>query len=103
MFKWKLRTKFLLSLLFILADQTGKLMALHPATPGLTRSDAQEFLGHSLRNAQARDWWYGSGHLFEVFLQPIYFGSRSDNTLLGVLATGYEIDVRVARDVSRLS
>lgn len=89
--------------LFILADPTGKLMALHPATPGLTRSDAQEFLSHSLRNAQARDWWYGSGHLFEVFLQPIYFGSRSDNTLLGVLATGYEIDDRVARDVSRLS
>ncbi len=89
--------------LFVLADRTGKLMALHTATSSLTRSEAQEILSRSLRSDEPRDWWFGSGHLCEVFIQPIYFGSPSDNTLLGILAVGYEIDDRVAENVGRIA
>src|SRR5215472_7927739 len=89
--------------LFVLADRSGKLMALHPATSGLTRVEAQEFLRRSLHKGQTHDWWFGSGHLFEVFIQPIYFGAASDHTLLGLLAVGYEIDAHLAGEVARVA
>src|SRR5205809_392336 len=47
--------------------------------------------------------WFGNGRLFEVFLQRIYFGSPEDDTPIGILAVGYEIDNRVAADVSRVA
>src|SRR5206468_5957005 len=89
--------------LFVLADRSGKLMALDTATAGFSRSEAQGFLRRSLGDGETRDWWFGSGHLFEVFLQPIYFGSPAEHTLLGILAVGYEIDDRVAEDLSRVA
>jgi signal transduction histidine kinase len=89
--------------LFVLAGRPGRIVALHTATPGLARGDAQELLEGSLRQDEPRHWWFGAGHLYEVFLQPIYFGSPAENRLLGVLAVGYEIDPRVAQEVSRVS
>jgi len=89
--------------LFLLADRTGKVAALHTATPGFTRGDAQEFLSSSLRQDESGYWWYGDGHLYEVFLQPIYFGAESDNNPLGVMAIGYEINDHIARDISRVA
>ncbi len=87
--------------LFVLSDRAGRVAALHTAAPGVSRSDAQELLRHSLERGEPRDWWLGNGHLYEVFLQPIYFGSPKDNMPLGILAVGYEIDDRVASEVSR--
>lgn len=89
--------------LFVLADRAGRVVALHTAAPGVPRTDAQELLRHSLQSGEPRDWWLGNGHLYEVFLQPIYFGSPNDNVPLGVLAVGYEIDDRVAAEVSRVA
>ncbi len=89
--------------LFLLADRSGKVMALHTATSGLASSDAREFVRRSLSAGESRDWWFGGGHLYEVFLQPIYFGSPADNTLLGILAVGYEVDDRLAAEVSRIA
>ena len=88
---------------FLLADRSGRLMALHTDPPSLTRTEAQEFLLRSLRNGQLRDWWFGSGHLFEVFLQPIYSGPTPNPTLLGLLAVGYEIDGHLASEVGRVA
>jgi signal transduction histidine kinase len=89
--------------LFLLADRTGKVVALHTATPGFTRGNAQEFLSRSLRQDEPGYWWYGGTHLYEVFLQPVYFGAASDNNPLGVMAIGYEINDQVARDISRVA
>ena len=89
--------------LFALADREGRLVALHTTTSGLTRDLAQQFI----RNASVQDssgqWWFGGQHLYEVFLKPIYFGPASANRQLGFLAVGYEIDDRVASEVSRIS
>jgi signal transduction histidine kinase len=89
--------------LFVLADRSGKLVALHPAISGLTRVEAQELVRRSFSDGESRDWWFGSGHLFQVFIQPIYFGAPTQNTLLGIVALGYEIDGRVAAEVSRVA
>ena len=50
-----------------------------------------------------RHWWYVDGHLYEVFLQNIYFGPASGHQVLGYLLLGYEIDDRFTRDLSRVA
>lgn len=91
------------SQLLVLGDRSGKVVALHTATSGFALSEAQEQLLGSLAKGEDRDWWFGNGHLFEIFLQPIYFGSAAEETEIGVLAVGYEIDQSVAEDVSRVA
>ena len=95
--------KLIGSELFVLSDPAGRLMALHTSRPGFTRLEAQESLRQSVAGGEARDWWYGNGRLFQVFLQPIYFGTAEENLPLGLVAVGYEIDGRVAADISRVA
>jgi signal transduction histidine kinase len=60
-------------------------------------------LQRAVAGGESRDWWYGSGRLFQIFLQPIYFGTADDNMPLGMVAVGYEIDSGVAADISRVA
>ena len=87
--------------LFVLADRTGKVVALNTNTPGFTREMAQAAFTASLEKQQR--WWYGAKHLYEVFLKPIYFGPASANRLLGFLVIGYEIDRGVADEIGRIA
>ena len=89
--------------LFVLADRSGRVVALHTTTAGFDRETASDSLARTLHRGENRDWWFGGGHLYEVFIQPIYFGSPVDNSLLGVLAMGYEVDDRVAAEVSQIA
>src|SRR5438876_11271724 len=75
--------------LFVLADRSGKLAALDTAAAGFSRSEAQGFLRRSLGDGETRDWWFGSGHLFVVFLQLLYFGFHVEHSSLDVLDLGY--------------
>jgi len=87
--------------LFVLADPSGKVVALHTNTPGFTREMAQSSLSASLERQER--WWFGAQHLYAVFLKPIYFGPASADKLLGFLIIGYEIDDRVASQISRIT
>ena len=69
--------------LFLLADRTGKVMALHTSTEGYTQDAAQSSLMRTLQKEQNRDWWFGGGHLYAVFLQPIYFGESRRQCRVG--------------------
>jgi signal transduction histidine kinase len=89
--------------LFVLADRNGRVAALHTASPGFTRELAQQSLSTSLNQEGTGHWWFGDGHLYEVFLKPIYFGPAEGNHLLGFLVIGYEIDDGVAAQVSRIA
>jgi signal transduction histidine kinase len=87
--------------LFVLADRSGKVVALHTNSPGFTREMAQSSFASSLD--QQEHWWFGAQHLYAVFLKPIYFGPASADRLLGSLVIGYEIDDRVASQISRIA
>ncbi len=89
--------------LLVLADPSAKIMALHASAPGLTPDAVHDFLTQSLRPNESRHWWYENGHLYEVFVQPIYFGDPSDERQLGYLALGYEVNNRIAEEISRVS
>jgi signal transduction histidine kinase len=87
--------------LFLLADQSGKVVALHTSTSGFTREMAQSALAASLERKD--QWWFGAGHLYEIFLKPIYFGSAAADRQLGFLVIGHEIDQSVAAQVGRIA
>jgi signal transduction histidine kinase len=89
--------------LLVLADRTGKLVALHAKASDFGSDAAQNSLTNSLASEQGAHWWCGSKHLFEVSIQPIYMGNRSENRVLGYLALGYEIDDGVARELSQVA
>jgi len=89
--------------LFILARPNGNVAALQAISPGFTREMARSSLLASLEQQSTSHWWFGGGHLYEVFLKPVYFGPAAKNHELGVLVLGYEIDNAVASQVSRIA
>jgi signal transduction histidine kinase len=91
--------------LFVLVDRGGKVVALHTKTPGFTQEEAEKYFEQSLDEdrGESSHWWLGSHHLYQTFVQPIYRGSRTDGTLLGFLVIGYEIDNRLAGEVSKVA
>src|SRR6266481_6406810 len=88
---------------FVLADSIGRVMAIHTTLPGMTRTVAQDLMKRSLEIDQPSFWWYGSEHLYQVFLQPIYFGRPQDGSVLGLLGVGHEISDSLASEVSRVA
>jgi signal transduction histidine kinase len=90
--------------LFVLADRSGKVVALHSKTPGYGRHDAEQSLRSDLDHLeQSAHWWFGADQLYEVFVTPIYFGTASENNVLGFVAVGYEIDEHVLQEISGIA
>ena len=88
--------------LLVLADRSGNMLALRTSAPGSVRESSQALLRDSLEQGEERNWWYTSGHLFEVWIKPIYFGAASENAALGYLAVGHEIDEEAAKNFSNV-
>jgi len=91
--------------LFVLVDRSGRVVALHTKTPGFTKEAAEKYFQQSLEDdrKQSSHWWLGDHHLYQTFVEPIYRGSRTDGTLLGFLVIGYEINDRLAAEVSKVA
>jgi len=89
--------------LLVLANRNGTVVALHTKSSGFTREAAQHYFQQSLNQEDSSHWWFGAHHLYQTFVQPVYFGSKTEGPLLGVLIIGYEIDNRLAREVSKVS
>ncbi|MEQ1728980.1 MAG: HAMP domain-containing sensor histidine kinase [Vicinamibacterales bacterium] len=91
------------SQLFVLANRDGAIVAFHSATRPFPRAAAQQAIDRYMQSGNTRDWWFGGGRLFQVFLQPIAFGDPAAGNALGLLAVGYEVNDPVAEDVSRVA
>ena len=89
--------------LLLLADASGRVVALQATPQEISTHEGQEFFPQIVSREETRHWWYVEGHLYEVFLQDIYFGQVSEHKVLGYLVLGYEIDDRFARELSRIS
>jgi signal transduction histidine kinase len=89
--------------LLVLANRNGTVVALHTKSAGFTREAAQQYFQRSLDEEDSSHWWFGAQHLYQTFVQPVYFGSKTEGPLLGFLIIGYEIDDRLAREVSKVS
>lgn len=89
--------------LLVLGSPEAKVMAVHANTRAIDAAGVQEALASSAHVPANTQWWFLNGHLYEVFLQPIYFGSSRENRPLGILGLGYEIDQLLAGQVSRIT
>ena len=91
--------------LFVMIDRSGRVVALHTKTPGFTKEAAEKYFQQSLDEdrGETSHWWLGEHHLYQTFVEPIYRGSRTDGTLLGFLVIGYEINDRLAEQVSKVA
>ena len=89
--------------LLVLVDTSNKVVGFHTRNPGISQDQVQRTVDRRGVFNNALQWWFGGGHLYEVVLAPIYFGPRSDNTLLGMVAVGYEMNAAVAHQVSQVA
>lgn len=91
--------------LFVLVDRSGRVVALHTKTPGFTPQEAQKYFQQSLDEdrGESSHWWLGEHRLYQTFVEPVYRGSRTEGTLLGFLVIGYEINDRLAGEVSKVA
>ncbi|NOT25983.1 MAG: HAMP domain-containing histidine kinase [Acidobacteria bacterium] len=91
------------SQVFVLASRNGRISAFHTSASAFSAAAAQTAIDRYLAGGSTRDWWFGGGHLFQVFLQPISFGPPESGYPIGLLAVGYEIDRIVAEDVKHVA
>ena len=91
--------------LFVLVDRGGRVVALHTKTPGFTKEAAEKYFQQSLDDdrGESSHWWLGDHHLYQTFIEPIYRGSKTNGVLLGFLVAGYEINDRLAAEVSKVA
>jgi signal transduction histidine kinase len=89
--------------LLTLIDSSGKVVGFHADRQGVDRASIEALLHGRVPAANSLEWWYGGGHLYEVYAEPIYFGPSSSDTPLGIVVVGYEINQPVAQQVSRLA
>ncbi len=89
--------------LFALLDPADQFVGFHTKSPGITREQAQRLIELHRPLEEPLQWWFAGGHLYEVVLAPIYFGPRADNSLLGIVAVGYEMNQAVAHQVSQIA
>lgn len=91
--------------LFVLVDRNGKVVALHTNGPGMSLEEAEKFFQQSLNEdrGETSHWWLGGHRLYQTFIQPIYRGSPTEGTLTGFLVIGYEINNKLAEQVSKVA
>ena len=84
--------------LLVLANRAGVVVAVQSNAHDFDQATAQTSLRTALDQGNPRAWWSGNGRLYQVWLQPIFFGPASRNTTIGYLATGYEMNSQAARE-----
>ena len=89
--------------LFALMDQSNHIVGFHTRIPGITQDEAQALREPTAEASDLRQWWFAGNHLYEVFFAPIYFGPKSSDSLLGMVAVGYEVNDAVAHELARVA
>jgi signal transduction histidine kinase/CheY-like chemotaxis protein len=87
--------------LMVLADASGKIVALHTTMDEFPMATAQELLGHAQKERNETAWWYSGTRLYQVVLKPFY-GGAGKNNLLGTVIVGHGIDPQ-ATELRRVS
>ena len=88
--------------LFVLSGVRGDVLAFQSSNADFTLDAAQESLRTSLDRGNVWDWWFHGGHLYQIWLQPVYFG-QANETLLGFLVIGQEVSKIQARNFSNVA
>jgi len=89
--------------LFLLADKTGKIRALHSTGQSFPIPAAQLFVSRSVERGETSGWWFNDKSLYQVVLQPFYGDPAKKKNLLGTVVIGHLLDQRAAADLARIA
>ena len=89
--------------LFALLRPDGSVAALYDGGASGDYAAVETQLRKVLGGPTQRTYVLNRGRLYEVFAEPLYFGSHTSGSLLGYVAMGYEINDKVAREVSQVA
>ena len=89
--------------LFVLADKSGHIVALHSTSMSLLQADAQQMLARSVRLRETSGWWFGGDNLYQVVLQPYYQDPGTKKILEGYVVVGRSVDDRAVSDLARIA
>jgi signal transduction histidine kinase/ActR/RegA family two-component response regulator len=89
--------------LFVLADQTGSIVALHSIDAAFSPVAAQEMLTRSVGRSETSGWWFDGRNLYQVVLRPFYDTASESKNLAGYVVAGRLIDERTAGDLARIA
>ena len=87
--------------LFALADSAGKPVALYAGGGSRDPGELSDSLVAQMHGAPQPGFVLARGNLFEVAVQPLYFGAAGSGTRLGYVLLGYAVDRRLAEEVSQ--
>ena len=83
-----------------LLDRNGKLIVSFNHGAPLARQPVEQGLQNCLSQPEGPVLVAMDRRLYEISLQPMVFGDQEHGSRLGFIAVGYEVDTRVAREVS---
>jgi signal transduction histidine kinase len=93
--------------LLVLAKPNGSVVGVHATASEVAAPAVQDAYEHSLvlsLGSSGPEWWFLSGHLYEVFFKPVYNTNPGGVRIYyGTLVLGNEITQREARGVSRIA
>ncbi len=84
--------------LVVLSNRQGQILGLRTRSGEFGRSQAQDLLRVSIDRSEVSSWWYDQGRLYQVWLQPIYFGAAEARNVTGAVAVGHEITQATAQE-----
>jgi signal transduction histidine kinase/ActR/RegA family two-component response regulator len=87
--------------LVVLADGNHQLMTLHTTNPRVTPAIAQGLLLDSIAKKTTKDWWYVDGSLYQVAVESVNRRPSADNSQLGTVVVGREIDYAAVHNLDR--
>jgi len=87
--------------LFALADGNGKPVALFEGGGSRDASALSLSLIPQMHGSRQLNYVIVGGNLYEVDVQPLYFGAAGSGTRLGYVLLGYSVDRRLAEEVSQ--
>lgn len=88
---------------FLLADATGKVVALQTTGGAFSAADAERLLRRTLRRRAASGWWANGSQLYQVVLRPVMSSADKGTARIGTVVVGRAIDAGVAGELRRVS
>ncbi len=96
---WKLAGSDLL----LLAGPDGRVAGIHAKAPVWNAESSEVHLRAQREAGTDASWWYEGGRLYWVVTRVVTAGSGPDQSVLGRIAVGYQVDDAVARQLGRAS
>ena len=89
--------------LFLLADASGKVVALHTAGEQFPANTAETLLQKSFHNKQTDGWWFSGQRLYQVVVRPVFGDVEQHHARLGTVVVGRAIDGNAVNELHRIS